>query len=85
MEEHSSILALLLTFFYPKYLLLTAVGFWARLTIGLIPHGYCDQGSILGKKKGVGKMNSSFLSFFFRVYIPPLKSNFRRIKRISCF
>lgn len=51
MEERSSILAVLLTFFYPKYLLLTAVGFWARLTIGLIPHGYCDQGSILGKKK----------------------------------
>lgn len=83
MEEHS-ILALFLTFF-PKYLLLTAVGLWARLFFGLIPHGNCGQGSILGKKKGVGKLNLSSLSFFFPGYIYPLKYNFKRIKRVSYF
>lgn len=61
-----------LHFFPPKYLQLNAVEFWARLFFGLIPHGNFDQGSILGKKKGVSKLKSPSL-FLIPGYRYPLK------------
>lgn len=50
--------------FSSKYLLLTTVGYCARLIFGLIPYGSHDQGNISGKKKDVSKLISASLYFF---------------------